>query len=103
MANTVTVKPLRTFAMGDDLKTRHSKPFGVPSDIAFQLRESGLVSYVGDKTKHAEKPSKTEPKAADADPLAPLRAEYERLTDQKPHHLWKEDRLRSEIEKAKAD
>jgi hypothetical protein len=34
--------------------------------------------------------------------LAPLRAEFERLTGRKPHHLWRSARLQSEIDAAKA-
>ncbi len=37
------------------------------------------------------------------DDIEALRAEYTELTGEKPHHLWKEARLRSEIESKKAD
>lgn len=32
-----------------------------------------------------------------------LRAEYTELTGKKPHHLWKQDRLQAEIDKALAE
>lgn len=57
------------------------------------------------ETKGSDEPKKpvtTTQKPADSN-LEQLRADYTELTGEKPHHLWKEERLQSEIDKALND
>lgn len=53
------------------------------------------LDHDGDGKKGGSLPSD----AADAE-IQRLRAEYTDLTGKKPHHLWKAERLQSEIDKA---
>lgn len=53
------------------------------------------LDHDGDGRKGGSKPAS----AAD-DEIQRLRTEYTELTGQKPHHLWKAERLQSEIDKA---
>jgi len=53
------------------------------------------LDHDGDGKKGGSKPAR----AAD-DEIQRLRAEYTELTGQKPHHLWKAERLQAEIDKA---
>lgn len=60
-----------------------------------ETKKSDPLDHDGDGKKGGSKP------AADADDeLQTLRDEYSELTGKKPHHLWKAERLRAEIDKA---
>lgn len=52
-----------------------------------------------DHDKDGKKGGSLPASAADGD-IARLRAEFTDLTGKKPHHLWKAERLQSEIDKA---
>lgn len=66
----------------------------------FQITESETkvadpLDHDGDGKKGGSQP------ASDADDeVLRLRAEYTDLTDKKPHHLWRAERLQTEIDKA---
>lgn len=47
MTDFMTVQPVRTFAVGKELKTKRSDPFPVESGEAKLLAAQGLVTVVG--------------------------------------------------------
>lgn len=62
----------------------------------------GKASAKPDPLDHDEDGKKggSKPAAESDDGLKELRDQYKELTGKKPHHLWKEDRLQAEIDKA---
>ncbi len=46
MTDMVMVKPIRTFDLGDGVRTDHSPAFKVERGTAVQLKENGLVDFV---------------------------------------------------------
>ncbi|MGU3494219.1 hypothetical protein ACLBXM_09270 [Xanthobacteraceae bacterium A53D] len=70
MTDFIEVKPVRTFALGKELKTKRSKPFPVEAGEAKMLRDQGLVEFEGaaDPAPAPTADRPTEP-AADPEPV----------------------------------
>jgi len=85
---------------------RPGQPFHASEKDARMLTAAKLATYAtADQARRpavAKAPEPAPHPDADAAELAALRADYEALTEKKPLGFWKADKLRAEIEKARA-